>query len=195
MDDKTKARVLRRARVRLRLNRRRVMAVAGRHVTTGTSIAGYRAVQSLGVVTAEVVRVADLLENVAADLRDGIGGRSRDLEKVIAGAREDCLLELRMRAHAMGANAIFGARLDVVAPTRSTLIVVATGTSVIVERDDGATAAGATTACETCGASIPPGDEPTSEPTCPQCAAGTDGDAGDTADAGDEPGPSSETVS
>ncbi len=135
MDERDKARVLRRARMRARAHRRaRVYVVRSDLVATTDTLPGCDVVEHLGVVTAEVVTAADFLSDFAVDVRDLVGGRSGTLEKVLRGAREDCLEQLRAAAHKAGGHALVGVRVSIDAPTKSVLIVSAIGSAVRVAR-------------------------------------------------------------
>lgn len=193
MDDAAKSRALRRARKKLRGGRARGdYVVAKVFVTTLASFPRWRVAQSLGIVAAEVARVGDIVSNVAIDVRDGWGGRSKALEELVGRAREECLEELRRRAHLAGAHAVVGLRVDVESPAKHLLLVLATGTAVTLEREVAGDSIppeagvepddlGAPDTCDACGSELIAADDPTAEPTCPRCAA-------DPSDEGIDPG-------
>jgi uncharacterized protein YbjQ (UPF0145 family) len=189
MDEKTKKAALRRARAKLRRAElraktfRRVREVQMMPAATTATLPGHSIAVSLGVIVAEIVRVGDILSNLAVDFRDGWGGRSTALEKLLSTARRECLHELRMRADSVGANAIVGVRLDVELPTKALLVVVGSATAVVVEATqveasddqtdeqarsevDGIDEFGT---CATCGEALVLADEDATEASCPVC--------------------------
>ena len=136
MDPKAKAAALRRARARLRAGRigRRLLTRVHPEMTSTTGeLPGYTVARTLGVVTAEIVRVGDLFSNLAVNWQDGaFGGRSKALEDILTTTREECLAELRLRAWKCGAGAIIGLRVDVELPTKSVIVAQGMGTAVCV---------------------------------------------------------------
>jgi uncharacterized protein YbjQ (UPF0145 family) len=93
----------------------------------GKSIAEYK-----GIVFGETIIGANMFRDIAAAVRDVIGGRSNSYERVLAEARETALNELQDRAKALGAHAVVGIDIDyeVVGSSGSMLMVSASGTAV-----------------------------------------------------------------
>ena len=93
----------------------------------GKGIAEYK-----GIVFGETIVGANMFRDIAASIRDVIGGRSGSYERVLAEARQTALKELEDRAREMGAHAVVGIDIDyeVVGASGSMLMVSASGTAV-----------------------------------------------------------------
>lgn len=105
-------------------------------LTTEFAMPEYRVTQRLEVITAECVFGMNMFRDMFASIRDVFGGRSRASQKVLRDARRTCLTELRREALIAGANAVIGVDLDyseISGDGKSMLMVVASGTAVIVE--------------------------------------------------------------
>lgn len=103
-------------------------------LSTTPTLEGNPIRQYLGVVTAESIVGANVVKDFMASVRDFFGGRSGAYEGVLIEARETVLKELEERASRMGANAVVGISFDyeAVGGTGSMLMVVASGTAVVV---------------------------------------------------------------
>lgn len=104
-------------------------------VTTTPDVQGKKIVRYIGLVSAETIIGANFFKDVFAGIRDFIGGRSGTYEKVLRDAKEQALHEMQQEAHALGANAVVGVDLDyeTIGANGSMLMVVATGTAVVIE--------------------------------------------------------------
>lgn len=102
--------------------------------TTTNTIEGHPIREYHGIVTAQAIIGANVFKDFAAGLRDFFGGRSRTYENVLREAREAALNELAQEAQRIGGNAVVGVKLDyeTVGSTGSMLMVVATGTAVVI---------------------------------------------------------------
>lgn len=102
--------------------------------TTTHNIEGKPVLQYLGVVSAESIIGANIFKDLFAGIRDIVGGRSETYERVIEEARTNAMNEMVKKAQALGGNAVIGIDLDfeTVGGTGSMLMVLATGTAVIV---------------------------------------------------------------
>lgn len=102
--------------------------------TTTNTIEGHPIREYHGIVTAQAIIGANVFKDFAAGLRDFFGGRSRTYENVLREAREAALNELAQEAQRTGGNAVVGVKLDyeTVGSTGSMLMVVATGTAVVI---------------------------------------------------------------
>lgn len=90
--------------------------------------------QRLGIVSAEVVFGMHLLKDVAAEVRDLVGGRSKVMQKGLREARVTATGELQDEAFLLGADAVVGTAFSI-SESRggmgTTMIyLVATGTAV-----------------------------------------------------------------
>ena len=104
------------------------------HTTTPT-IEGHKIIRYCGIVTGETIIGANMFRDLAASIRDIVGGRSRAYESVLIEAKEESLKEMSARAAALGANAIVGIDLDyeTIGQSASMLMVATSGTAVVVE--------------------------------------------------------------
>lgn len=102
-------------------------------ITTTPTIQNHNIAEYKGIVFSEVISGVNALKDLAASFRDVFGGRSQSYEDELLKARKEALTELEQRARELGANAIVGVKIDVeTVGTGSMLMVVATGTAVVV---------------------------------------------------------------
>lgn len=106
-------------------------------ISTTPTLQGYVVKEYLSIVTGEVIVGANLFRDLFANIRDMVGGRSGAYENVLERARSEALTEMQDRAADMGGNAVIGVDLDyeVIGQSGSMLMVSASGTAVIVERE------------------------------------------------------------
>lgn len=101
-------------------------------LTTTPTIEGRQIVAYKGVVFGEVIAGVDFLRDIAASIRNFVGGRSGSYEEELIHAREQAMEEMRQRAQAMGADAVVGIDIDyeVLGANNGMLMVTASGTAV-----------------------------------------------------------------
>ena len=101
-------------------------------LTTTPTIEGRQIVAYKGVVFGEVIAGVDFLRDIAASIRNFVGGRSGSYEEELIHAREQAMDEMRQRAQAMGADAVVGIDIDyeVLGANTGMLMVTASGTAV-----------------------------------------------------------------
>ena len=101
-------------------------------LTTTPTIEGRTIVEYKGVVFGEVIAGVDVLRDIAASIRNFVGGRSGSYEEELIGAREQAVNEMRSRAEKLGADAIVGIDIDyeVLGANNAMLMVTASGTAV-----------------------------------------------------------------
>lgn len=106
-------------------------------ISTTPTLQGYVVKEYLNIVTGEVIVGANLFRDLFANIRDMVGGRSGAYENVLERARMEAISEMQDRAADMGGNAVIGVDLDyeVIGQSGSMLMVSASGTAVIVERE------------------------------------------------------------
>lgn len=91
----------------------------------------------LDIVTAEVVIGMHLFKDIASAFRDTFGGRSATMQQGLRDARKTALEELKLEAHALGADAVVGVDLDyseISGGGKSMLFLVASGTAVTLRK-------------------------------------------------------------
>ena len=97
-----------------------------------------RITKRLGIVSAEVAYGMNVFKDLFSSIRNVVGGRSEAIQKTMRDSRETVLQELKREAHALGANAVVAVDLDYTQigdSGWSMVLVVATGTAVIVDDD------------------------------------------------------------
>lgn len=101
-------------------------------LTTTPTIEGRSIVEYKGVVFGEVIAGVDFLKDIAASIRNFVGGRSASYEEELIHARSQAMDELQQRATLMGADAVVGIDIDyeVLGANNGMLMVTASGTAV-----------------------------------------------------------------
>jgi uncharacterized protein YbjQ (UPF0145 family) len=104
-------------------------------VTTTDVLQDRRIRHYLGIVGGEAIMGANLFKDLLAGIRDIVGGRSQAYEKELRKAKAIAIEEMSEQAATMGANAVIGVGFDyeTVGAKNTMLVVVATGTAVLVE--------------------------------------------------------------
>jgi uncharacterized protein YbjQ (UPF0145 family) len=104
--------------------------------STTFTLAGYRIVQSLGVVRGVTVRSRSLFGTIGAKIETLFGGQIALLTTLCERAREDAFDILLAHAQHEGANAVIGVRYDATEIMSGVTEVLCYGTAVIVEQAD-----------------------------------------------------------
>lgn len=101
-------------------------------LTTTPTIEGRSIVEYKGVVFGEVIAGVDFLKDIAASIRNFVGGRSASYEEELIHARSQAMDELQQRAAQMSADAVVGIDIDyeVLGANNGMLMVTASGTAV-----------------------------------------------------------------
>jgi uncharacterized protein YbjQ (UPF0145 family) len=98
------------------------------------SIDGREVAEYAGVVSEEAVTGANVVSDIAAGIRDVVGGRSGSYEKKIETGREEALSDIRVEAQEHGADAVVGASFDYEEIAEGMLSVNVSGTAVRTRR-------------------------------------------------------------
>lgn len=107
--------------------------------TTTHFVPGREVVDVAGIVSAECAFGMNLIFDFFADVRDFVGGRSRNVQKVLRDARQTAINELKKEAMQAGGDAVIGVDLDYSefsGKGKSMLFVVATGTAVVTRKTE-----------------------------------------------------------
>ncbi len=107
-------------------------------VTTANALEGFRIVQHLGVVRGIVVRSRSVVGNVVAGLQMIVGGNISIYTTLCEQTRQDAFRIMVNHASALGANAIVAMRYDTTEIRQGVTEVLAYGTAVRVEAEQGA---------------------------------------------------------
>jgi uncharacterized protein YbjQ (UPF0145 family) len=102
-------------------------------VTTSEQIAGKRVVKTLGLVKGNTIRARHIGRDIAAQLRNLVGGEVKEYTKLFAEAREQAVDRMIEDATEKGANAIIAARFSTSLIMMGAAEMIAYGTAVIVE--------------------------------------------------------------
>ena len=101
-------------------------------LTTTPTVEGRTITEYKGVVFGEVIAGVNFIRDIAASIRNIVGGRSGSYEEELVKARNQAMDELANRAIEVGADAVVGIDVDyeVLGPNNGMLMVTASGTAV-----------------------------------------------------------------
>ncbi len=99
-------------------------------ITTTDSIENHEITDYHGVVSGEAVIGANVVSDIAAGIRDVVGGRSGSYEKKIEQGRREAISDIEAEAAELGADAIVGASFDYEEMAEGMLWVNLSGTAV-----------------------------------------------------------------
>ncbi len=102
-------------------------------VVTTEQVPGRLIAKTLGVVKGNTVRARDIGKDLAAFLKNLVGGELIEYTEVIAQSREQAMDRMIEEAKALGANAIVGLRFSTCYVTKGAAEIMAYGTAVILE--------------------------------------------------------------
>jgi len=108
-------------------------------VTNIESVPGYRLVKHLGLVQGSTVRAKHAGKDILAGLKNLVGGELTAYTELLEESRNEALERMKQQAASIGANAILNVRLATSAVTAGAAELLAYGTAVVLERDDGHT--------------------------------------------------------
>jgi uncharacterized protein YbjQ (UPF0145 family) len=101
-------------------------------VTTTQAFPNYRITQIFGIVCGETFMGLSLVKNIIANEASTTSGRSTAYENELKDGREIALSELKYEALKLGGNCVIGASLSYEMIGEKTMVIVATGTAVVV---------------------------------------------------------------
>jgi uncharacterized protein YbjQ (UPF0145 family) len=102
-------------------------------LVTTDHVPGKTIKKNLGLVRGNTIRARHLGRDIAAFLRNIVGGEIRDYTKMMAESREQALDRMIEEAESLGANAIVNVRFTTSMIMQSASEILAYGTAVIVE--------------------------------------------------------------
>jgi uncharacterized protein YbjQ (UPF0145 family) len=102
-------------------------------VTTTNNVEGKKIVEYKGIVCGEVMMGANVVRDFLASITDVIGGRSGAYESKLKEGSEIAIREIQERAKRLGANAVVGVDIDYSEMREGMMMIVATGTAVVIE--------------------------------------------------------------
>ena len=101
-------------------------------LTTTPSVEGRTIIEYKGVVFGEVIAGVNFIRDIAASIRNIVGGRSGSYENELIKARTQAIDEMTDRAAGLGADAVVGIDIDyeVLGENNGMLMVTASGPAV-----------------------------------------------------------------
>lgn len=102
-------------------------------VTTSSTIAGTRIVQTLGLARGNSIRARHVGKDILAGFRSIVGGEIHEYAKLLAESREQALDRMCDQARALGANAVVDVRFTTSVVLSGAAEMLAYGTAVIVK--------------------------------------------------------------
>lgn len=102
-------------------------------VVNTESIPGYRLRESKGLVQGNTIRAKHLGRDMAAGLKNLVGGELRGYTELLIEARRQALERMIAQAEQLGANAVVNVRFTTSTITQGAAELYAYGTAVIAE--------------------------------------------------------------
>ena len=102
-------------------------------VTNTETIAGYQIVELKGLVQGNTVRAKHAGRDIAASLKNLVGGELKGYTELLTESRRQSLQRMLAQAEQLGANAIVNVRFTTSAVTAGAAELYAYGTAVVVE--------------------------------------------------------------
>ncbi len=102
-------------------------------VVNTETIAGYEVRESKGLVQGNTIRAKHLGRDLAAGLKNIVGGELRGYTELLIEARRQALERMLAQAEQLGANAVVNVRFTTSAITQGAAELYAYGTAVVVE--------------------------------------------------------------
>ncbi len=103
-------------------------------ITTLENPPGYKIVRVLGLVTGNTVRARHIGRDIAASLRNIVGGEIKEYTELLKQSRRLAIERMIEEAKRLGANAVVGVRFSTSSIMGGAAEILAYGTAVIVEK-------------------------------------------------------------
>jgi len=104
-------------------------------VVNTETIPGVRIVQTKGIVQGNTVRAKHVGRDIAAGLKNIVGGELKGYTELLTEARRQALERMLAQAEELGANAVVNVRFSTSAVTGGAAELYAYGTAVVVEAE------------------------------------------------------------
>jgi len=102
-------------------------------VVNTETIPGYRVVALRGLVQGNTVRAKHLGRDIAAGLKNLVGGELRGYTELLTESRREAMQRMIAQAQQLGANAVVNVRFSTSAVTQGAAELYVYGTAVVVE--------------------------------------------------------------
>lgn len=107
-------------------------------VVNTETIPGYRIVELKGLVQGNTVRAKHLGRDIAAGLKNLVGGELKGYTELLTEARREAMSRMMAQAKELGANAVVNVRFSTSAVTAGAAELYIYGTAAVVEPEAGA---------------------------------------------------------
>ena len=102
-------------------------------VTNNEGVAGHRIVRILGLVQGNTVRAKHAGRDIAAGLKNLVGGELKGYTELLTESRRQAMERMLAQAQQLGANAVVNIRFTTSAVTSGAAELYAYGTAVVAE--------------------------------------------------------------
>ena len=102
-------------------------------ITNTETIAGHEIVQILGIVQGNTVRAKHAGRDIAAGLKNLVGGELRGYTELLTESRREAVERMMAQAQQLGANAVVNIRFTTSAVTAGAAEMYAYGTAVVAQ--------------------------------------------------------------
>lgn len=113
------------------------MIVVNTETVPGMTVVGVK-----GIVQGNTIRAKHLGRDIAAGLKNLVGGELKGYTELLTEARREALERMLAQAEQLGANAVVNVRFSTSAVTAGAAEIYAYGTAVVLEPEVGAPEAG-----------------------------------------------------
>jgi uncharacterized protein YbjQ (UPF0145 family) len=103
-------------------------------VTPGSTVAGFKVVNTLGLVRGNTIRARNVGRDLMAAFKNLVGGEIEEYTKMMAEAREQALDRLVAEARGLGADAVLDLRFSTSYVMASAAEIVVYGNAVKLEK-------------------------------------------------------------
>jgi uncharacterized protein YbjQ (UPF0145 family) len=104
-------------------------------VVNTETVAGYRVAQTLGMVQGNTVRAKHAGRDIAAGLKNLVGGELKGYTELLTESRREATARMIAQAEQLGANGVVNVRFTTSAVTSGASELYAYGTAVVLEPD------------------------------------------------------------
>lgn len=102
-------------------------------VVNTETLPGYRVIEVKGIVQGNTVRAKHLGRDLAAGLKNLVGGELKGYTELLAEARREAMERMLAQADELGADAVLNVRFSTSAVTQGAAEIYAYGTAVTVQ--------------------------------------------------------------
>ena len=104
-------------------------------ITPAATVAGYRIVETLGLVRGNTIRARNVGKDIVAAIKNLVGGEIEEYTKMMGEAREQALARMMDQAKELGADAVTDVRFTTSVIMGGAAEMLAFGNAVIIERE------------------------------------------------------------